>query len=158
MAGETNTTGQWRIPPKVQQIISGVSSALLVAGILGIFGLWSEVNSISSDFRHMRERQALVHGELIKDIAVFTQWKETFGAKKRFGQEDGDKIERRLIQLEIKVAAEHQMRVLHDTNAAKYIERIDQQGKRISSMWKSQHHTEEMMNEHLQREKHRGTP
>jgi len=71
MAGSAEQ--HWRIPQKFQEIISGVIVALLVAGIVSLFDLWGTVSDVLKDSSHMREQQALVHGELVEQIGVLTQ-------------------------------------------------------------------------------------
>lgn len=143
MAGtdvEEHSRGRWTLPVLVQETVAGLIVTLLVASIFGSLSLWRGFGIL--DLRLT---------ELEKDYAALSAWKEEFGKKERFGKDDGLKVDRQMIRIGLKVDSLISTIGTHNQTAERYIERIDNDRARIKLV-------EDLMKDHLHRERERGTP
>jgi len=121
MAGnEVTQRSRWILPGLVQETIAGLVVTLIVASLAGSLVLWRGFGI--HDLRIT---------EVEKDYKALVAWKEEFGKKKRFGEDDGDKLERQIVRLNLKVDALISTISAHNQVAERYIERIDADRRRI---------------------------
>jgi hypothetical protein len=156
---------RWQLPPAVQESLSAIIVALLVPGVIGLFGMWNSVSNLTGELRHLKDQQSLIHAQqdirfagLDRRVSILEAWKDEFGRKERFGLTDGEKLERRFEKLENKYDVMQFANIDHDKRSNTYIEKIDHLEKMEQVQNDRLRLIGESINEHLRREEHRGTP
>jgi len=84
----------WRISERIQQIISSVIVALLLAGIVGLFDMWGVVRKVHNDSSDMRDQiEALTESRVDADIKASRYYERTDQQGERM-QDLKDQIQR----------------------------------------------------------------
>ena len=125
MAGEADGPRRWwQVPKFIQESLALVFGTLLVASIIGLYNIGNNLSVLTVQL-----------AETQKDLAAITAWKEEFGAKPRWGEDDareqGILFRRDLDRLESRISKLATAYFEHDRKSTKYIERIDNDRKML---------------------------
>jgi len=150
---------RWRVPIWLQEFVAALMVPLLLAGLYGIFSLRDTVNSLASDLEHVIERNDIVHANLNSELDTLKQWKETFGAKPRWGADDAEKQEnllrRDIDRQESRLDLLSESYFDHDKKAQGYIRDIGNNGRNIDSLSRRLDRVEAKVTGHLTFSEHK---
>lgn len=151
MAGETEGNRWWRIPTFIQESLALIFGTLLVASIIGLFNMWSELSVFNIRL-----------GNIEKDLAFLASWKEEFGAKPRWGADDAEKqegllrrdIDRSVRRLDMLSNSYYE----HDKQSQARVERLGHNEKRTDHVERRLDRLEAQVTGHLNFKTHHEHP